>query len=98
MYEKDFKEHKEKYKQVLDKIARLIVKYPELSVSEMLDSDRYSHIPRPEDAMEIDQNERLFAERVGKIIFNMKEDDPYETDLVVVEAKKKCRAIFGMNQ
>lgn len=35
--------------------------------------------------------EKLYAERAGKILFNLFEDDPDETDPVVIEAKKKLK-------
>ncbi len=39
------------------------------------------------------REQKLYAERAGKILFNLFDDDPEEIDFLVIEAKKKLRKL-----
>lgn len=41
------------------------------------------------------REQRLIAERAGKILFALNDDDPSESDPIVLAGKKKLRAMMG---
>lgn len=90
------KVHMVQYKQVLKELNRRFrIPWQEIVKMEGQEDKRLKEW-FPETVLPFIRNrvaERLYAERAGKILFNLFDDDENETDAVVLQAKKKLRNI-----
>jgi hypothetical protein len=97
----DFQLHYEKYVPVLQELRRKFTIPWQLLIKneDPFEQKLYDWFPAHcVAAIKARQEERLYAERAGKILFALSTDDPHETDVVVLEAKKKLRSRLGMKE